>query len=131
MFNMILMYTCALLWWTLEPDKLSSKAQRYCQKIPDEGAVISSISIWEIGIKIKKGLLDIKIPLSKYVDRLNRLEYLRIIPVDESIWIKNIELGWDHKDPADRTIVATAMLHNLPIMTKDALIQDYYHKIIW
>ncbi len=131
MFNMILMDTCALLWWTLEPDKLSSKAQRYCQKIPDEGAVISSISIWEIGIKIKKGLLDIKIPLSKYVDRLNRLEYLRIIPVDESIWIKNIELGWDHKDPADRTIVATAMLHNLPIMTKDALIQDYYHKIIW
>lgn len=128
---MILMDTCALLWWTLEPDRLSAEAQHYCQKIPDESAVISSISIWEIGIKMKKGLLDIKIPLSEYVDRLNRLEYLRIIPVDEHIWIKNIELDWQHKDPADRTIVATALLHDLPIMTKDMLIQNFYHKIIW
>jgi PIN domain nuclease of toxin-antitoxin system len=128
---MVLLDTCALLWWTLDPEKLSGKAHRYCQRIPDEGAIISSISIWEIGIKIKKGVLDIKISLPEYVDRLNRLEYLQIIPIDETIWIKNIELDWQHKDPADRTIVATAMLHDLPILTKDVLIRNYYPKTIW
>ncbi|KKK67831.1 hypothetical protein LCGC14_2950150, partial [marine sediment metagenome] len=54
-----------------------------------------------------------------------------IIPVDENIWIKNLSLKWSNNDPADRTIVATAMLKKLPIITKDKIIRDFYPEIIW
>ena len=123
--------TCALLWWTLDPEKLSDKAAKACKKISDTGALVSSISIWEIGIKIKKGKLDIGLSLSEYVDRLKSLDTLTIIPIDEYIWLENISLDCEHREPADRTIVATARLKNIPIITKDDNIKEFYRKVIW
>jgi PIN domain nuclease of toxin-antitoxin system len=130
-YLMVLLDTCALLWWTLQPEKLSKKAQNICSQIPEQGAFISSISIWEIGIKMKKGTLNINESLPGYMKRLKQLGSLEIIAVDENVWVENIELNWEHRDPADRTIVATAKLQNLPIMTKDLIIRNYYEKIIW
>lgn len=128
---MILLDTCALIWWTLDPEKLSETAARACDRISDHGACVSAISIWEIGIKIKKGKLDIGLDIREYVSRLNTLKKFGIIPVDESIWIENIQLEWNHRDPADRTIVATAKLQNIPIVTKDQTIRDFYSDTIW
>lgn len=128
---MFVLDTCALLWWTIDPESLSKKAEKVCSQINVQGAFISSITIWEIGIKMKKGLLDIKENLASYVNRINLLQSIEIIPVDEHIWIKNLMLNWDHKDTADRTIVATAMMRNLPIVTKDKVIRDFYRNTIW
>lgn len=129
--NMVLLDTCALLWWTLDPDGLSEKAVKICDCIPEEGAFISSISIWEVGIKMQKGILKIGDTLEGYVNRIKMLGTVEIIPVDETIWIKNISLEWQHRDPADRTIVATALQKNLPILSKDQIIRDFYKKTIW
>lgn len=128
---MILLDTCALIWWTLDPTKLSEKATIACNSISKSGAIISSISIWEIGIKMKKGNLDLGIGLEEYVDRLKKTNGLEILPVDENIWLRNIALDWPHKDPADRTIVATAILEDVPIITKDEIIQQFYSRVIW
>lgn len=128
---MILLDTCALLWWTVEPDSLSAAALEQTKKFPREGCAISSITVWEIGIKIQKGKLDLTVTLDEYVKKISRIEYLTIIPVNEHIWLRNILLEWEHRDLADRTIVATALLHDMPIMTKDGIIDSYYPKIIW
>ena len=128
---MVLLDTCALVWWTLDPERLSVKAKEACDNIKIEGAIISSISIWELGIKLKRGKLEINISLEEYINRLKQLGTLKIIPVDKTIWVRNLSLDWTHKDPADRTIVATAQLKNLPIITKDDFIRGYYPHIIW
>jgi PIN domain nuclease of toxin-antitoxin system len=128
---MVLLDTCALLWWTFDPDQLSHEASEACSTIPITGGAISSISLWEIGIKIKKRKLELPMTLEEYASRLNQLGSLEIIPVDEWTWVENISLDWEHKDPADRTIVATALLRNIPIITKDELIRDYYSHVIW
>ena len=128
---MVLLDTCALIWWTLDPDKLSEAAAIACNDIANNGGIISSISIWEIGIKIKKGRIDLGISLDEYVSRLKHLDNLGIVPVDENIWIENIALDWSHKDPADRTIVATAKLENVPIITKDDIIREFHPNTIW
>ena len=128
---MILLYTCALLWWTLEPENLSNAAAIACKKIDSKGGAISSISIWKIGIKLKKGTLNIGLSIEEYVKRLKSLGTLEIIPVDEDIWVKSIKLDWNHKDPADRAIVATATLRDVPVVTKDSTIRDFYPKTIW
>ena len=80
---------------------------------------------------MKKGTLNIGIDLNSYLSRLKALGSLEIVVVDETIWIKNISLTWENKDTADRIIVATAMLKNLPIVTKDKIIRDFYQHIIW
>jgi len=128
---MIILDTCVLLWWTLDPDHLSDKAKQCCSRIDQDGAFISSITIWEIGIKMKKGILNIGEDINSYLRRLRRLGSIEIVPVDEDIWVKNISLSWDNKDPADRTIVATALLRDLPIVTKDKAIWEFYKNIIW
>ncbi len=128
---MILLDTCVLIWWTTEPEKLSGKAAKACSTIRLEGAALSAMSIWEIGIKIKKRKLDLKLSIEDYVSRLNNIRGLEIIPVNEAIWIYSLKLDWMHEDPVDRTIVATATLMNLPIVTCDSLISAFYPQIIW
>lgn len=129
--TVVLLDTCVLLWWTLAPESLSENAAETCNKIKAEGAFISSISIWEIGIKQQRGKLDLADSLSSYVDRLKALGSIEIIPVDENIWLRNLALDWENRDPADRTIVATAMLKSLPIVTRDQVIRDFYEPVIW
>jgi PIN domain nuclease of toxin-antitoxin system len=81
------------------------------------------ITIWEIGIKIKKSKLDIGISLTDYVNRLHLIQPLEIVPVDEYIWLENINLVWDHRDPADRTIVATSQNPGKQILFRSLLIR--------
>lgn len=128
---MVLLDTCALIWWTLDPNKLSTKAFEACQKMERKEGLISSISLWEVGIKIKNKKLDIGMTIEKYTELLYKLGYLKIIPVDEQIWIRNLLLNWKHPDPADRTIVATAMIHRTSIVTADEEIKQFYDKHIW
>lgn len=128
----MLLDTHTLLWWTFDSKKLSVSALEACESFSkDNPAVISAISIWEIGIKVNKKKLEIGIDFKEYADRLKRLNFIEIIPVDIDILIENIYLEWDHRDPADRTIVATAKIKQLPIITKDHIIQSFYEKTIW
>ncbi len=121
--------TCGLVYWTLDPERLSKKALDLVEKA--EELVVSSISLWEIGIKITNGKLEFPLSVRDYFDRVSRLNGLRIVPVDERIWLKNLELDWKHRDPADRTIVATAILEDLSLVTSDSVISRFYSRTIW
>jgi len=124
--------TCALLWVTLDPDKLTKKELAIAHKCIEQGtACLSSISFWEIGIKIKKGSLNIQMTLESYIEKVQALNGFDIIPADEMIWMENLRLNWEHRDPADRTIVATAMRRSLPILTKDEIIKQFYANQGW
>jgi PIN domain nuclease of toxin-antitoxin system len=128
---MLLLDTCALVWWTLDPAQLSRKAAEACSRTSQAGAVVSSISFWELGVKIKKGKLELGLTLAEYISRVKRLNAITIVPVDEDLWLANLSLKWDHADPVDRTIVATAMRKGLAIVTKDEVIRKFYRKVIW
>src|SRR5690349_2607201 len=126
-----LLDTCALIWWTLDSDQLSKKAKLACGKMTKNEAYISSISLWEIGVKIKNKKLDIGMDIESYVSKLEQLSYLTILPVDTNIWLKNLSLNWKHRDPADRTIVATAIYKKAHLITKDETIRAFYPKSLW
>lgn len=125
----VLLDTCALIFWTLDPDALTVKARKTIEASEQVG--ISAISLWEIGIKAKRKGLDLPLSFGDYVDRLRTVDGLDILPVDDRIWVANVDLDWDHRDPADRTIVATAMIHGLSLITSDARIQAFYTDTIW
>jgi PIN domain nuclease of toxin-antitoxin system len=62
---------------------------------------------------------------------LENLHWLTIVPVDTAIWLQNLSLPWEHRDPADRTIVATAMLRGLPLLSKDRTIAGFFPDTLW
>ncbi len=123
--------TCALLWWSLEPRKLSALAAGLCADIPKSGAIISSISLWEVGIKVKRGKLDIGMPWEEYLDLVDSLGDLSVVPVTQAVWKENLALDWEHADPADRCIVATAKLYDDILISADAQMAAFYPKTRW
>ena len=126
---MIVLDTNALVFWTLDRSRLTRGAMTAIED--EEYRVISSISIWEIALKVKRETLVLPLPVSDYVERLKRVEGLQILPVDDRTWLKNVELDWVHRDPADRTIVATAMLDSSSLVTSDETIRSFYEQSIW
>lgn len=124
----LLLDTCALLWWTLDQQQLS---HHVLSTLNEQELYVSSISLWEIGIKIKNKKLDIGMSIKTYVEKLHDISTLTILSVTEETWVSNIELPWDHKDPADRTIVATAELMQSWIVTTDQIMSAFYPKIFW
>ena len=126
---MIVLDTSALIFWTLDRARLSEAAAQAISSA--DRIALSSISIWEIGIKVKRERLFIPVAIQEFTDKLETIDRVDILPVDVLTWIKNIELDWDHRDPADRTIVATASLHACPLVTSDSAIRAFYSQTIW
>jgi PIN domain nuclease of toxin-antitoxin system len=126
---MILLDTAALLYWTLSPTHLTAQATTAIAQA--EQVLLSSISIWEIGLKASTGKLALPLPLRTYVETVKIANKVEITPVTELTWLMNVELAWGHKDPADRTIVATAILLDCPLVTSDQRIRSFYPKAIW
>lgn len=125
----IVLDTSALIYWTLDPAKLSVPAANAIAQATE--ITVSAISIWEIGRKAKQGKLDLPLSIHAYVDRLNRLERVTIEAVTLAVWLENLTLDWAHRDPADRTIVATAVLAGCPLISSDQIIREFYSQAIW
>ncbi|MDJ0694819.1 type II toxin-antitoxin system VapC family toxin [Mastigocoleus sp. MO_188.B34] len=128
----IVLDTCALIWWSLDPDKLSQTALRVCNRMEkEENGLVPSISIWEIAIKIKNKKLDLGVDLNDYVTSLKKSSVVSIVPVNEDMWLDSVKLEWEHRDPADRVVVALAKSNQAPIITADREIRNFYSDVIW
>jgi PIN domain nuclease of toxin-antitoxin system len=55
----VVLDTHALLWWALDPDRLSPAAAACLRDMDRDGGFASAISIWELGIKVQRGKLDL------------------------------------------------------------------------
>lgn len=126
---MVVLDTSALLYWTLRKDELPDKARQAIEA--SERIFISSISIWEIALKHARGRLELPYDPHTFVRRLELLPQVEIIPVHTETWLTNIGLEWDHRDPADRTIVALAMELQCPLISRDQKIAEFYQPTIW
>ena len=122
---MIVLDTHALLWWALDPDQLSPRALQLVKQMEREGGFASAISIWELGIKVKRKKLDLGLSVEDLAKGIERSGAVELLPVDTKTWLRSLSLPWDHTDPADRVIVATALGRGLPVLTKDSVMRSF------
>ena len=128
----IVLDTCALLWWSLSPDELSIKAKKAIAEMEQsKNGLTSAMAIWEIAIKVKNEKLDLGFPLDTYTNRLKQSDVVKILDVETDILVKSVNLEWSHRDPVDRIMVALAIQHDAPLITKDKIIRQFYPKSIW
>ena len=125
----IVLDTSALLFWSFDPASLTTAAQDAIDS--SKAIVISSISLWEIALKHKRQRLHLPLKPAEYATELQRVSKIEIVSVSLETWLTNVGLIWDHADPADRTIVATAVERNCPLVSSDRHIREFYPHAIW
>lgn len=90
------------------------------------GLFVSDISYWEVAVKSAKGKLDFTVDTSVWLQRAERAPGVRFVPLDRTILLQSTRLpGTPHGDPADRMLMATALILNMPLVTADRAIIAY------
>lgn len=129
MSDRVLLDTSALLYWTLDPGRLSYPARQAVEDASMRMAL--SVSLWEIALKASRARLELPLELDEYVARLETVEGLEFLPLDVETAVRSARLEWDHRDPVDRWIVAHAQRLNVPLLTSDATIRAFTTLALW
>lgn len=127
----LLLDTAVLLWWLRDPVRLSRAATTHLASAQHTGVLVSSVSFWEIGLKAERGLLELGDSFDGFMNRIESMSGLSILPVDLPIWRQVLAFEWDHRDPADRIVVATAMHHQATLLSSDRAIRAFYRDAVW
>ena len=128
MSKQLLLDTCAIIWLTNLDGELSQEARSVISEA--DCIFISSISGWELGNFIQKKKLALPLPVHEWLDKVLRDKNISVLNVDLDIACSANNLPLIHRDPADRLIIATALKHNLSIITKDRKFLDYGVNVI-
>jgi PIN domain nuclease of toxin-antitoxin system len=83
-----------------------------------EPVALSAITPLEIAVLASEGKLRLKASLNEFFDNLQGNPVFRVLPLTYEIASEVASLGV-LRDPADRTIVATARIHRLQLVTSD------------
>ncbi|MCS6828457.1 MAG: type II toxin-antitoxin system VapC family toxin [Caldilinea sp.] len=126
---MIVLDTAALLYLLFQRERLSGVAMQAISTA--DALLLSSISIWEIAVKVKKKKLVLPMSPRELTSRLHGVDRVRFAAVSDEIWLTAADLEWSHQDPADRVIVATAQQWRCHLVTSDTVIRAYYPLSIW
>lgn len=117
-----LLDTHAFLWAATDDDRLSNKAARAISTTPYELLAISDVTLQEIGLLLHAGRITFSGSPATVLG--NMLAYVTVLPITLDVAIAAPALALPHGDQFDRIITATAKIHRLPLITKDANIAD-------
>jgi PIN domain nuclease of toxin-antitoxin system len=78
----ILLDAHALLWWALDPEQLSRTAADAVRAMEERGGYASPISIGEIGVKVRRGQLELPISVDEFARRIDQGGVVEMVPMD-------------------------------------------------
>jgi PIN domain nuclease of toxin-antitoxin system len=119
----IVLDTHVWLWWLSEPSLLSRTAAAAIENA--DRIVISSISCFEVATAVAKGRISLDRDVLEWIEDAITVARMELAPLTPKIAVKATQLGRFHGDPADRLIVATAMMETATLITKDRRIRNY------
>jgi PIN domain nuclease of toxin-antitoxin system len=130
--KMLILDTHALVWVDEGNARLGKSAIKRIDSALAEGQLgVAAISFWEIAMLVGKGRLSMKTDLGIWRSELLQAGLVEL-PLDGEIAIRAGQMDTFHGDPADRMIVATAIVTSAELLTADDKILSwdrYYHAI--
>ncbi|MGH8613782.1 MAG: type II toxin-antitoxin system VapC family toxin [Gammaproteobacteria bacterium] len=123
------MDTHALLWLDLDDPALRPRAREHADTALQQGSLtVSAISFWEVAMLASKGRIVMEMPPASW--RRDLLgSGLTELPVDGEMGILATSLRDLHSDPADRIVLATAIVKRATLITADEHILGWSHKL--
>ncbi len=121
---MILLDTHTWIWWVSDPSmlgKAGAKALRSARR-----KAISAISCMEVAMLADKGRIRLARDTREWMEQSLVAHEIDLVPLSPAVCVQATRLGHGfHGDPADRLIVATAILESATLVTKDQKLLDY------
>ena len=125
----LLLDTCAVLW--LAGGDFAHFSKETLRRIREaEVLYMSPITEWEIALKWRDGGIELPVAPREFFAIFMKRFGVRIMPFSEEVAFRATELPMLHKDPADRFIIATALVGNLPVVTADRRYPQYGVKVL-
>jgi PIN domain nuclease of toxin-antitoxin system len=119
---MLVLDTHALIWAHMGvriPKKVAKRIEAAGQV---NQLFISAITPWEIALGVHRGRIKIAGDVLAWIaDSLDALSAV-VASLEPAIAVDAVELAWDHADPSDRIIVATARRLGASLVTADTAI---------
>ena len=115
----LLLDTHIWLWSLAEPQRLSRRVRAGITR-PGNELWLSPISVWELLVLAERGRLKLDDEPRRWIKQA-----LAHTPAQEAVLtfevaVRSREIMLAHPDPADRFLVATAIVHGLTLVTADA-----------
>jgi PIN domain nuclease of toxin-antitoxin system len=122
---MLVLDTHALIWshtGTRIPKKVARQIEVAGQ---DNQLFISAITPWEIALGVRRGRIKIAGDVLEWVQESLVALSAAVASLEPAIAVDAVGLAWDHADPSDRIIVATARRLGASLVTADTAILDF------
>lgn len=118
--NACVIDTHPLVWWLLDPGKLSRTAMSILSD-PVVRVHVPTMAVLEFQYLVEIGRIvtDVRDALA-YISENERFA---LLPCDGAVLAASLELN-ETRDPFDRVIAASALAYGLPLVSKDAWIRE-------
>ena len=120
---MIILDTHAWLWTASKPDLLSDAARDAIERADVIG--IAAMSCWEIAMLAHKRRIELDRSALSWVQEALFADRVLLLDLTPHVAVVAAELEWDNRDPSDRIIVASALVHDVALVTKDERIRRF------
>jgi PIN domain nuclease of toxin-antitoxin system len=128
---LVVLDTHVLIQDVLEPRRLSARARRALDGTAGPLAV-SDISLWEIAMLIARKRIDPATDAAQFIDDIVEARALRVLPITPKIAVLSQSEAFQHGDPADRLIAATAIAHGAQLVTADVRLKHVRGlRVLW
>ncbi len=130
---MIVVDTQSWVWWVADPDRLTRVATRALEREEADGLIVSAISVWEVALKVGLGKLSLDRDVRSWLVLATSYPGIIVEALSRDDAMESALLPeWNHRDPADRFIVALARRLGVGLVTSDRRIRAYRHvRTIW
>jgi len=115
----LLLDTHVWLWSLAAPDKLKRKVRSRLEQAKG-GVWLSPISVWELLVLAERGRLRLDAEPRAWVREALEQAPLEEAVLNHEVALRSREVALPHPDPADRFLVATALVYDLTLVTADA-----------
>ncbi len=115
--------TQIVFWMAQVPELLSINAIAAIDeaRARNEAICIADKTLWELAMMIQRGIVAVRTTPRDFL--LTVEQYFRVLPITAAIAERSVQFSPRFpKDPTDRLIAATAIVHGLPLITADGMI---------
>lgn len=125
-----LLDTHAFLWFIADDPALSTTGKALIEN-PENAIYLSIASVWELGIKVSLGKLEMPSPFHIFMDSQLKQNSISLLGIDVEYIGRLVHLPFHHRDPFDRLIIAQSLVEAMPIIGKDEIFDAYGVKRLW